>query len=120
MAEDTDTDQLRDEIDERRAAISETVEQIENRVVPARVMARGQDRVKSRMSGWRPSAWFDNLSNPMAAGALALGAGWVIGSIIPRSEAEQRLAGSVTDKIEPHLEAAAGQVEERVQAAIDH
>ncbi len=118
MAEDPGTDELRNQIDEQRAAISDTVEQIENRVVPGRVMARSQDRVKDRMSGLKPSGWFDNLSNPLVAGALALGAGWVVGSIIPRSEAEQRLAGSVTDKIEPRIEAVAGQAQERVQEKV--
>lgn len=119
MAEDPGTDQLRNQIDEQRAAISDTVEQIENRVVPGRVMARGQDRVKGRMSAMKPSGWLDNLSNPLAAGALALGAGWVVGSIIPRSETEQRMADSVTEKIEPRLEEAAGHAQEKVQAAMD-
>lgn len=70
VAEDPGTDQLRNQIDEQRAAISDTVEQIENRVVPGRVMARGQDRVRGRMAGLKPSGWLDNLSNPLAAGAL--------------------------------------------------
>ena len=39
--------------------------------------------------------------NPIAAGLIAFGAGLLVASIIPPSEAEQRVAGQVVDKAQP-------------------
>ena len=36
--------------------------------------------------------------NPLAAGVIAFGAGWLISSILPASRPEQELAGKVKDK----------------------
>ncbi len=52
-----DTDQLKAEIDQQRAAISGTVEQIENRVSPSRVMARRQDRFRRRLTEMRDTVF---------------------------------------------------------------
>src|SRR5829696_5857908 len=39
--------------------------------------------------------------NPLAAGVIAFGAGWLIASLIPATEREQQAAGTVKDNIEP-------------------
>lgn len=52
-----DTDQLKAEIDQQRAAISGTVEQIENRVSPSRMMARRQDRFRRRLTELRDTVF---------------------------------------------------------------
>jgi hypothetical protein len=39
--------------------------------------------------------------NPIAAGLIAFGGGLLVASLIPPSEAEQRIAGQVADKAEP-------------------
>lgn len=44
--------------------------------------------------------------NPLAAGLIALGAGWLIGSLIPASRAEQDAASTVKDKAQPAVEEA--------------
>ncbi|MGW9549626.1 DUF3618 domain-containing protein [Citricoccus zhacaiensis] len=44
--------------------------------------------------------------NPLAAGLIALGAGWLIGSMIPASHAEQEAAETVKDRAAPVVDEA--------------
>jgi gas vesicle protein len=44
--------------------------------------------------------------NPLAAGLIALGAGWLIGSMIPASRAEQQAAETVKDQAAPLVDEA--------------
>ncbi|MGD7003457.1 DUF3618 domain-containing protein [Corynebacterium halotolerans] len=44
--------------------------------------------------------------NPLAAGMIALGAGWLIGSLLPASKPEQDLATTAKEKAEPAIEEA--------------
>ncbi len=44
--------------------------------------------------------------NPLAAGLIALGAGWLVASLMPASRAEQDVAATVKDKAEPMVEEA--------------
>ena len=53
--------------------------------------------------------------NPMAAGAIALGAGWLIGSVLPESRSEQR----AVRKIEPQLSDAADTLQREGQQLAD-
>lgn len=146
---DQEPDELRDDIDRRRSQISATVDQIENRVSPSRVMARRTDRVRNRLTDWKDSVFgndepnypqrsqrytgFDTdddegqsaadrardmassatdtvqqaphmvrrqtRGNPLAAGVVALGAGWLVGSLLPESRTERKAAR----RIEPQL-----------------
>lgn len=41
--------------------------------------------------------------NPLAVGLIALGAGWLIGSLIPSSQKEQELASQAKEAAEPYL-----------------
>ena len=50
--------------------------------------------------------------NPLAAGMIALGAGWLIGSLIPASRAEQDAASTVKDKAQPAMEEAKSAAQE--------
>lgn len=168
MADDTRA--LRERIEERRSDITETVEQIENRIMPGRIVARRSNRVRRTMSGWKdavlgsdddPSHRRDpwdayrsgpavgahvehgehggpagragtavatahstlgdtvhdapeavrqrTTGNPLTAGAVALGIGWIVGSALPKTQREQALA----HRVEPVLgEAAHGVVEQ--------
>lgn len=172
-----DTDQLRARLDAQRAEISGTVEQIENRIVPGRIVARRRDRMRRTLTDWKDTifgnddpnyAWdtFGSSSyapsgygseygspsggeglvqraggaasaaidsardgihdapetvrrqargNPMAAGAIALGAGWLIGSLLPKTEQEQIVAR----RLEPALADAASMVKSEGQALAD-
>jgi hypothetical protein len=158
-------DQLKAQIDEQRAEISGTIDQIENRVNPSHVLARRQDRVRRRLTNWKDSVFGNHepdypaprgypfaddrgsgnghgvgqrvggiassasdtvqhaptamrrqtRGNPMAAGAIALGAGWLIGSLLPQSRTEQR----VVRRVEPQLSDAADTVKDEARALAD-
>ncbi|MDQ7803068.1 DUF3618 domain-containing protein [Amycolatopsis sp. A133] len=41
--------------------------------------------------------------NPLAAGLIAFGAGWLVSSLLPASEPERRLAGQATDLAREHV-----------------
>lgn len=50
--------------------------------------------------------------NPLAAGLIALGAGWLIGSMMPTSKPEQDAAAALKDKAEPLVEEAKSAAQE--------
>jgi hypothetical protein len=141
-------DQLRQQIEAQRAQISDTVGELENRVVPSRIAARRTDRAKNRMAEWRDNVFggsgngspghgagdsspgaSDRASsmvagatdtvrhtpemarsgtkgNPLAAGAIALGAGWLLAGVLPESRQERKLV----KRVEPELAEAASAV----------
>ena len=47
--------------------------------------------------------------NPLAAGLIALGAGWLLASLLPPSEAEKQAAAKVKDQAQPVAEEAKSQ-----------
>jgi hypothetical protein len=49
--------------------------------------------------------------NPMAAGAVALGAGWLIGSLLPESRSERRSV----QRVQPHLAEAAAEARDEAR-----
>jgi hypothetical protein len=51
MAEDPD--QMRARIDHQRSEITQTVDEIGNRVSPSHIVARRQDRMRRRLTDWR-------------------------------------------------------------------
>jgi hypothetical protein len=53
--------------------------------------------------------------NPLAAGLIAFGAGWLVSSLIPASDPERRLAGQATDLAREHAAPAAKHVAEEVK-----
>ncbi len=53
--------------------------------------------------------------NPLAAGVIAFGAGWLISSLLPAKDVERRLAGKATDLAREHVQPMAQQVAEDVK-----
>ena len=53
--------------------------------------------------------------NPLAAGLIALGAGWLVGSLMPATRAEQDVAATVKEKTEPLVEEAKSVAQEMGQ-----
>lgn len=166
-----DTDELRARIEEQRMEITGTVEQIENRILPGRIMARRGDRMRRTLTGWKDNVFghdepqyidpwtrpgtatsgragadhdgepglvgrageatahaLDSAKdgvahapqmirrqargNPMAAGAIALGAGWLVASVLPRTQEERAMAR----RVEPKLVETAAAVKSEGQA----
>jgi hypothetical protein len=176
-----DTDELRARIEEQRMEITGTVEQIENRIMPSRIMARRRDHMRRTLTDWKDAvfgndepeyqdAWAmygtgsaagryfahssgqssgqhdqglvgrageatshafesakENVAqapqmlrrqtrgNPMAAGVVALGAGWLFGTVLPRTQEERALA----QRMEPKLAETAAVVRSEGQALAD-
>ncbi|KRE58999.1 DUF3618 domain-containing protein [Phycicoccus sp. Soil748] len=53
--------------------------------------------------------------NPLAAGLIALGAGWLIGSMLPASEKEKQAASAVKEKAQPLVEEAKSVAQDTAQ-----
>ena len=138
--DDVKTQELRRDIETRRDSISETVDEIENRVTPSHVAARQKYRVKSRLNRWRDNIMGtgndvtgragdmagdmadtvrqapDTLQrqargNPMAVGLIAVGAGALAASLLPETQQERRLAR----QMEPQIEGAMSKAKEMGQ-----
>lgn len=65
--------------------------------------------VKSRAKG-----------NPLAAGLVALGAGWLLGSLLPASSKEQQAAAAVKDRAAPMLDEVQSTVKQVAQEGAEH
>lgn len=128
-------EELRRDMERRRSAIGHTVDEIENRVSPGHVMARGRYRMRNQMTRWKDnvmgevqdyredlSSGTDRMSdsirdapdaierrtrgNPLAVGLIAVGAGALVASMLPETRQERRLAA----QMEPQVERAASEV----------
>ena len=53
--------------------------------------------------------------NPLAAGAVALAAGWLVGSLLPASAKERELATSAKDQAQPLLDEAKSVAQETAE-----
>ena len=133
MAEATEeltTQELRRDIDDRRASMSDTLEAIGDRVSPGRVLERRKNRVvvwfgsmrdrvmgtahdmSDRMSdkahavGSAPSDALDKVRSntsgaPLVAGGIAFGFGMLVGSLIPPSRTERQVGEKAMQAAEP-------------------
>jgi hypothetical protein len=147
--------ELKRDIEERRSEITRTVDQIENRVHPGHVAARQKFRIGRKLTDWKDNIMGSDQThaglkeragdvadtvasapdevvsrtrgNPLAAGAIAVGAGALLASLLPETKPEQRLAASLQPELEEvgsHLaEAGRGvteDVKETVEEGLDH
>lgn len=58
--------------------------------------------------------------NPLAAGLVALGAGWLLGSLLPASEKETQVAEAVKDRAAPVLDEAQSTVKQMAQGSAEN
>lgn len=148
-------EELRADIERTRSDLSRNVNALGEAVTPGNIARRQADKaagfatgVKNKVMGSaedaasglsdRASAVGDRASdapqavrrqtqgNPLAAGLVALGAGWLLGSLLPASEKERELAAAARDNVEPMLQegkdavrAAAENLKEPAQEALD-
>jgi ElaB/YqjD/DUF883 family membrane-anchored ribosome-binding protein len=125
-----DPDAIRAEIDRTRGRLSEDVDVLTESVRPSSVAKRTASRATGRASRLKDSVMgtaHDTTSagadkvhgvadgvkevpdlarrqargNPLAAGAVALAAGWLVGSLLPASSKERELANAAKDKAQP-------------------
>ena len=126
----TDPDQIRQDIEATRSDLSDNVNALADSVRPGNVARRQVDKVKDGAvdlkdrvmgvaedatasvghaagdvkdtAGSAPSAVRRRTrGNPVAAGLVAFGIGWLVASLIPASSAEQQAATALKDKAQP-------------------
>jgi hypothetical protein len=110
------------DIENTREDLSRNFDALADRVSPGRVVGRRVDSVKGRVSGAKEAVMGKASSvsdasgsaagtvsdlphkvgrqaegNPLAAGLIAFGAGWLVSSLLPASQAEAKLAGQAID-----------------------
>ncbi len=146
-----DPDQIRAEIAQTRANLSDNVNALTDTVTPSHIAKRQADKargavvgVKDRVMGsasdlgstasgkvstaaGKASNMGDAVTgapatvrtqaagNPLAAGLIALGVGWLVGSLLPASEAEKQAATQVKDTAAPAVTGAVKEVAEHLK-----
>lgn len=131
-------DEIRADIERTRQDLSTNVDAVTEKVSPSKVAQRQTERVRSTLGGWKDQVMGsaddagDSAAstaqhaaeaaqraphqarrkaegNPLAAGLIALGAGWLLASLLPPSEAEKQAAAKVKDQAQPLAEEAKSQ-----------
>lgn len=130
-----DPDAIRADIERTREGLSRDVNALGESVSPGHIAQRQADKVKGRAAalkdrvmgtasdaGDRASGMAQGMGeaasqaghtverktqgNPLAAGLIALGAGWLVGSLLPASQKERELSQTIKDKAEPVIQEA--------------
>lgn len=136
-----DPDAIRRDIERTRGRLSEDVDTLGETVRPGNVAHRAAETAKGRLSSMKDNvmgsaqdvqstggdavhAVADTAGdlprqarsrargNPMAAGAVALGLGWLVGSLLPASEPERKLAATAKDQAQPLVDEAKSMAQE--------
>lgn len=130
MTTHQDPEQIRRDIESTRHELSHNVNELGETVSPSNVAARQKAKMQSKASDWKDqimgaaedakesvSSSTDDLGssvrgvqqatrrktqgNPLAVGAIALAAGWLVGSLLPASDKEREAAQMIQDKAQP-------------------
>lgn len=144
MTTTNDPDTIRAEIDRTRGRLSEDVDVLTESVRPSSVAKRTAQRASSRATRLKEtvmgtahdatSAGSDRAhgaaqtvgevpdmarrkaqGNPLAAGAVALAAGWLVGSLLPATDKERQLATAAKEQAQPLVEEAKSVAQEAAQ-----
>lgn len=121
-----DPEQIRRDIERTRRELGSNVDALADKVTPAKIMQRQTGKIRSALgsvsekvmgpvsdatdaAGDLPNAAVEKAKgNPMAVGLIAFGVGWLIASLMPASEKEQRMAAQIKEAAEPLVEEAMG------------
>ena len=120
----SDPDQIREQIEETRISLSEDVNTLADTVNPAHAAKRKAASARSAVLGVKDKAMGaaapDRLrrqvtGNPLAVGLIAVGVGWLAGSLVPASGTEERAATKVKETAAPAVTGAAKDVAASLQ-----
>lgn len=117
---DNTPEQIKQQIEHTRADLSDNVNALGDKVSPSHMMGRQMDRARDTATGLKErvmgsagdmaDSGADTArsaqsqmrrkakGNPLAAGLIAFGAGWLLSSVLPASEPEQQAAAQLKDK----------------------
>lgn len=109
---DRQTDKVRDKVRGFQESIMGSPDD-SNTLDDAKAYAQGaKDRAGEMVQGAPAQVKQRTRGNPLAAGLIALGAGWLVGSMMPSSKPEQGAAAALKDKAEPLVEEAKSAAQE--------
>jgi len=126
-----DPDALRRDIDSTRQGLSRDVDALTEKVTPSKVVGRRIGRMRGAVgsarervmgattdkAGSAASSMSDTASsafepavrktegNPLAAGLIAFGVGWLASSLLPATQKEQQMARAVEENVSEHATA---------------
>ena len=132
----TEAERIRQDIEKTRAELSQDVDSLTEKVNPARIVERRVDKAKGALSGAKEKVMGaapstspaqaageakESLTNaasgnPLAAGLIAFGAGWLLSSLLPASSAEKQAAGAAKDMIQEHSDALTAPLHEAAES----
>jgi len=143
MTTSNDPDVIRQQIEDTRADLGYDVDALNEKVNPARVVDRRVTRTKQAVDDLRGKVFGSDSSaggvtarahdaaqgvaqapdaalsgtrgNPVAAGLIAFGVGWLVSSLLPTSEKEKQLAAQAEQAAQPLLENAKQVAQDAVQ-----
>ena len=144
MTTTNDPDLIRAEIDRTRGRLSEDVDVLTESVRPSSVAKRTAQRATGRATRLKETVMgtaHDATStgsdkaheaaqavgdvpdmarrkaqgNPLAAGAVALAAGWLVGSLLPATQKERQLATAAKEQAQPLVDEAKSVAQETAQ-----
>jgi len=134
----TDPDQIRQEIEQTRAELSNDVNALTYKASPSRAVRERVDRARGAFHGMQEkimgtaSDVTDSVGaaprmlqekaqgSPLAAGLVAFGIGVVVSSLLPRSNREQQLAQQVKERVGEHADGLKQKAVEIGQDAKEH
>jgi ElaB/YqjD/DUF883 family membrane-anchored ribosome-binding protein len=133
----TNPEQIRQEIQSTRAELSDDVNALTESVRPSSVARRQVDKVRGGVASVKDSVMgtaenaTDSVSgaaggaksavrrqargNPMVAGAVAFGVGWLVSSLLPATSAERQGAAALKEKAQPLAENVGSQLSSAAQ-----
>jgi ElaB/YqjD/DUF883 family membrane-anchored ribosome-binding protein len=97
--------------------VGQTVGQVgENATqVTGEVIQRGRQTVEQ--VGWRLDSFMQ--ASPLAMGAIAIGAGAVVGALVPETQQERQVLGDASQKIGTTVRDTVGQVTQKAEESLD-
>lgn len=131
-------EEIRADIERTRSSLSLDVDAVADKVSPSKVAQRQKDKARETVGGWKDhvmgsaedasttvsdqahhaaeglqqapgAAKQKTRGNPLAAGLIALGAGWLAASLVPASEPEKKAAATLEDQARPLVDDAKNQ-----------
>jgi hypothetical protein len=139
-------EEIRRDIERTRYELASDVDTLHEKVSPSAIASRRTEAVKGRLSNVKekvmgsaysagdstssglsgaadtaksaPSAVRQQTQgNPLAAGVIAFGVGWLISSLLPSSEKEQKATMAAKDQLQEHSDTLTAPLKEAAQGA---
>jgi ElaB/YqjD/DUF883 family membrane-anchored ribosome-binding protein/uncharacterized protein YjbJ (UPF0337 family) len=139
-------EEIRRDIERTRYELASDVDTLHEKVSPSAIASRRTQATKNRLSGIKdrvmgsthgatssvtstgsdvagsvkqaPSAVRQQTQgNPLAAGVIAFGAGWLVSSLLPSSDKEQQATMAMKDQVQEHSDTLTAPVKEAAQGA---